>query len=262
MSGMALDLARLRQIREQRPLIHCVTNFVSANDCADLALALGASPIMAVAEEEMEEITARSSASVLNTGTPTKERFHLCRLCGSLAASMGHPVVLDPVGVGASAWRLREIEALLGQDPPTILRANDAEALALLHGTGEERGVDSTAAVARTARPRTARSLARKLSTVVLLSGADDIISDGEKCLSVPGGSPRMTSVTGTGCMLSVLCGIFAAVEPDPFSAAAMAAVFWKRCAEIAEERAGRMGPGSFRAALLDAAGQDPRSFA
>ena len=100
-----LNYTRLDQIRQMRPLLHCVSNIVSANDCANLALAIGASPMMAQAAEEMEEITRISSATVLNTGTPDKDRFSVCRLCGSVAKTLGQPLIVDPVGVGASQWR-------------------------------------------------------------------------------------------------------------------------------------------------------------
>ena len=116
-----LDFTRLDKVRRQRPLIHCVSNIVTANDCANLALAVGASPMMAQAPEEMEAISAVSDATVLNTGTPDAEKFRACRIC---AVSARHPVVLDPVGVGASPWRLRRTQELLHLWTPSILRVN------------------------------------------------------------------------------------------------------------------------------------------
>ena len=116
-----LDFTRLDKVRRQRPLIHCVSNIVTANDCANLALAVGASPMMAQAPEEMEVISAVSDATVLNTGTPDAEKFRACRIC---AVSARHPVVLDPVGVGASPWRLGQVRALLDLFTPSILRVN------------------------------------------------------------------------------------------------------------------------------------------
>ena len=107
------EYATLAEIRQKRPLVHCVSNIVSANDCANLALALGASPMMALAVEEMEEITSISDATVLNTGTPEQNRFEVCRICFREAEDMHQPVILDPVGVGASSWRLREVKKLL-----------------------------------------------------------------------------------------------------------------------------------------------------
>ena len=247
-----LDFTRLDKVRRQRPLIHCVSNIVTANDCANLALAVGASPMMAQAPEEMEAISAVSDATVLNTGTPDAEKFRACRIC---AVSARHPVVLDPVGVGASPWRLGQVRALLDLFTPSILRVNLGEARALLGSDGQEQGVDSPLPASREARRDTAMDLARRRGTAVLLSGPEDLITDGARVWCVTGGSGRMSLVTGTGCMLSVLCGVFAAVEPDAAAAAALASAFWKICARRAEHLAADRGSGSFRTALLDAVG-------
>ena len=252
---MLLDFTRLDAVRARRPLIHCVSNQVSANDCANLALAVGASPMMALAPEEMADITAQSDATVLNTGTPEESRFSTCLLCGQEAEALQRPVVLDPVGVGASPWRLRRVGELLDAFTPAILRVNFGEALALLSLTGREQGVDSPAAGNPAERLDTAKTLARRRHAVALLSGAEDLVTDGDRAVVLSGGSDWMAKVTGTGCMLSVLCGVFAAVEPDAFSAAALAAAFWKVCSRRAETAAQGRGPGTFRTALLDAAG-------
>lgn len=247
------DFTRLDQVRALRPLIHCVSNQVSANDCANLVLAVGASPIMAHAPEEMADITAASDATVLNTGTPDEARFRTCLLCGREAARLGRPLVLDPVGVGASPWRLERVQGLLDSFPAAILRVNLGEARALTGAAGGEQGVDSPGPASREERLAAARALSRRRGAAVLLTGPEDLVTDGERLRRIPGGSARMASVTGTGCMLSVLCGVFAAVEPDPLEAAALASALWKACARRAEALA--RGPGSFRAALLDAAG-------
>ena len=245
----------LTRIRAAHPLVHCISNIVTANDCANLALAVGASPIMAQAPEEMEEIAALAQAVVLNTGTPDAAKFTAARLAGAAANRRGIPVVLDPVGVGASRWRLDRVGVLLRQVRPSILRVNFGEAAALLGLKLEEHGVDSLAAPVDAADR--AAALARKLRTVVLLSGVEDIVTDGTAVLTVQGGSDRMLMVTGAGCMLSVLCGAFAAVQPNaPLTAAAEASRFWKLCAHTAQKGAetNAPGPGTFRAALFDAA--------
>lgn len=249
------DFTRLDQIRARRPLVHCVSNLVSACDCANVVLAAGAGPIMAHAPEEMADITAASAATVLNTGTPDEGRFHTCLLCGQEAARRNQPVVLDPVGVGASTWRLERVRALLERFPVSILRANLGEARALTGGAGEAQGVDSPGPASLEERSAAARALAGRYRAAVLLTGLEDLATDGKHLWQISGGSPLMTAVTGTGCMLSALCGVFAAVEPDPLAAAALASAFWKTCARRAEEHAGGHGPGSFRTALLDAAG-------
>jgi hydroxyethylthiazole kinase len=250
-----VKFTRLDDIRQQRPLVHCVSNIVSANDCANLALAVGASPIMAQAPQEMADITAASRATVLNTGTPDGEKFTACLLCGKEAKRLGQPLVLDPVGVGSSPWRLEQIRELLHLFTPTILRVNLGEAQALSRRHSQEQGVDSPTAVSLQERIETASHLAKDRRTTVLLSGPEDIVTDGASVWRIDGGSDRMSSITGTGCMLSVLCGVFAAVEPEPGKAAVLAAAFWKVCSRRAEQGAEGRGPGSFHTALLDAAG-------
>lgn len=245
--------AALRSIRTQRPLVHCVSNIVSANDCANLLLTVGASPMMALAEEEMAEIAAISAACVLNTGTPDAQRFRACALRGEWANRLRQPIVLDPVGVGASTWRMENVRALLERFRPNIVRVNLSEARALIGLRGDELGVDSQSGTADEAA-RHACALARQLKTTVLLSGAIDVASDGDRSLRIAGGSPMTSAVTGSGCMLSALCGAFAAVEADSFHAAAMASAFWKDCAEQAHRRAAALGSLSFRSAMIDAA--------
>lgn len=243
----------LAAIRTRKPLLHCISNLVTANDCANLALAVGASPIMAQAPQEMADIAALADAVVLNTGTPDEAKFTAARLAGAAANRRGIPVVLDPVGVGASPWRLENIHQLLQEVHPAILRANYGEAAALLGLSAAEHGVDSLAVPTDAAA--CAKALAASLGTVVVLSGVEDIITDGTILHTVTGGSALMRSVTGAGCMLSVLCGAFAAVQPaTPLDAALQAATFWKQCATKAETQA--HGPASFRVALLDAAAQ------
>ena len=126
------DFERLGQLRRRRPLVHCISNIVTANDCANLLLACGASPMMAEAPEEMEEITRIADATVLNLGTPSREKYAAARICLEQSKRSGKPVVLDPVGVGAGEWRLRNAASLLSAAPPDIVRVNLAEAEALL----------------------------------------------------------------------------------------------------------------------------------
>ena len=246
--------AILKEIRSQKPLVHCISNIVTANDCANLLLAIGASPMMAQAPEEMEEITAISSATVLNIGTPDAARFDACEICGVHANRLHRPVVLDPVGVGASSWRLKHVQRLLTAFVPDLVRVNLSEARALLGLHGQERGVDSAAVPDAEDADRCAVELARRLGCTVLLSSATDVATDGNEILRIPGGSPRITSVTGSGCMLSALCGAFLAASDDPLHAAAAASAFWKRCSEQAETRSAGFGMGSFHMALIDAA--------
>ena len=181
----------LDTVRQRRPLIHCISNIVSANDCANLALAVGASPIMAQAVEEMDAITAASSATVLNTGTPDTAKFDACLLCGRAAQAQGQPLVLDPVGVGASPWRLQRVREMLDLFTPSILRVNLGEARALLRMESLEQGVDSPSSAALEERLETAGTLALRRHTTVLLSGPEDIITDGTSAWCAEGGSGR-----------------------------------------------------------------------
>lgn len=245
----------LRRLREKAPLIHCISNIVSANDCANLLLAVGASPMMAMEAVEMPDIARISAATVLNTGTPDKARFDLCATRGALANQLNQPVILDPVGVGASRWRLAGVREMLGHMHPDIVRVNLSEARALLGLSGTERGVDSSGEAATQEAQRSAGQLARALGCTVLISGKRDWVSDGRRSACLDGGSGLVASVTGSGCMLSALCGAFAAVEPDGFCAACAAAQFWKDCACDAEQSAAGQGLGHFHMALLDAAG-------
>ena len=255
----------LEQIRGVHPLLHCISNIVTANDCANLALAIGASPIMAQEPQEMAQIAAMAQAVILNTGTPDESKFQAAIIAGKTANQLHIPVILDPVGVGASTWRLNHIHDLLTQVHPDILRVNLGEAKALLGQTGTEHGVDSLEAPQYAEISAYAMELANALHTTVLLSGEEDLVTDGVRLTKITGGSPLTRSVTGAGCMLSVLCGAFASVEPpstdsshasasqpDYYTSACHAAHFWKLCAETAAQASS--APGSFRVGLFDAA--------
>ena len=250
------DPALLARVRRERPLIHCISNLVTAADCANILLALGARPVMAQEPAEMAEITAAARCTVLNTGTPDDRKFDACREAGRAALAAGHPVVLDPVGAGASAYRRRQLEGLLTQVRPTLVRANLAEVKALLSLTAREAGVDSLEAGDSAEAQNLARALACRLDCTVLLTGPADCIADKTRCALIPGGSALMERITGAGCMLSVLSGAFLAVADDPFAAACTASAYWKRCSEKAEARTRACdgGCGSFRMALFDAA--------
>jgi hydroxyethylthiazole kinase len=237
---------RLKTLRTARPLVHCVANAVSSESCANLLLALGASPLMARAPEEMAAVTAAARATVLNTGTPDAEKWEACRRCLTAAA---HPVVLDPVGVGVSPWRKAAVRQLLAVRSPAILRVNAGEAQTLLGMDSRSRGVDCPEALSRDQAAALAQRLARSRHCVVLLTGALDLVSNGQSTCCIAGGAPLMSRITGSGDMLSCLCGAFAAVA-DAFTAAVTASAFWKLCAERAAAAAS--APGRFRAALID----------
>lgn len=242
----------LAAVQAKKPLVHCISNIVTANDCANLLLALGASPIMAQAPEEMEVISSKAQAVVLNTGTPSRDKFAACRAAGETANRLGIPVILDPVGIGASPWRLDNIRQLLEQVRPNLVRVNYGEACALLDEEAVELGVDSLSSPTQLRRSA-AQRLAKRLRCAVLLSGTEDIVTDGSRTVCVCGGSDRMKQITGAGCMLSVLCGGLAAVTGDPYEAAVEAARLWKAVAEEAERLSEGRGLGSYHMSLFDA---------
>ena len=247
--------APLAAIRAQHPLLHCISNIVSANDCANLALAIGASPIMAQAPQEMADIAALASAVVLNTGTPDEAKFTAARIAGATANRRSIPVVLDPVGVGASQFR-RDIAAeVLREVPVTVLRCNASELQALSGLAQVSRGVDA----GKTLPPEALRPLAEQFAAqhhcVAAVTGAEDIVTDGKTTHILRNGTPLLRRVTGAGCMLSVLTAAFVGANPDrPLAAAAAAVCAMGLCGETAAARlTGEEGTGTLRMYLMDA---------
>lgn len=240
----------------QGPLVHVITNSLSQNDCANLLLAVGARPIMAEAEEEAAEIAGNCQALVLNTGIPSAAKFAAMRLAGKAANQADIPVVLDPVGIGASAFRREQIGRLLEEVRFSLIRGNGAEIAVLAGAEPGFSGVDGAGEQARQ-KDCFARLAAKKYGAILLQSGAEDILTDGERTQTLAGGHPDMAKVTGAGCMLSALLGAFLGANPkDLWGAAQAAAVFWKTCGQRAAERARLRGEGtgSLRTYLIDAA--------
>ncbi len=222
--------ACLDRVRERRPLIHCITNYVTANDVANLLLACGASPIMADEPEEVEEITARCAGLCLNLGTPSRRTIPSLMRAGVKAGELGRPVVLDLVGVGASALRRRTAQELMARVPFTVLRGNVSELRALAGGQEHTRGVDAGGADAVTEAELErgvafAKGTARRTGTVVAVTGAIDLVSDADRCFVIRNGRPEMGKITGTGCQLSGMMTAFVAANPDRRLEAAAAAV-------------------------------------
>ena len=238
-------------VRAGAPLVHCITNYVTANDCANLLLACGASPIMADDPDESAEITRAAAALVLNMGTPSPRRLEAMLRSGRAASEAGLPVVLDPVGVGSSSLRIDAARRLLAEAHISVIRGNASEIAALAEGRRGERGVDSAAQ----GSVALARSLARDTGAVVLLTGAEDIVTDGETTLAALGGHPMMRLITGAGCQLSALTGAFVAAAPArPLEAALAAACAMGLCGETAHARLhGPDGSAALRAYVIDA---------
>jgi hydroxyethylthiazole kinase len=241
--------ATLQTIRERKPLVHNITNYVVMNETANATLALGALPVMAHAGEEVEEMAGIASALVLNIGTLSPHWVDAMLLAGAAAAERGLPIVLDPVGAGATEYRTVTAHRLLDALRVTVLRGNAGEVATLVGAHAEVRGVESI--VAGLEPGELARTAAQRLGVVASVTGPVDHVSDGERVLAVANGHELLATVTGTGCMSSALTGCFLAAKPDdPVEAAAEALAAFGVAAEAAA--AGADGPGTFHARLYD----------
>src|SRR5882762_8791363 len=201
--------ATLRALREQKPLVHQITNYVVMNETANATLALGALPVMAHAGEEVEEMARIASSLVLNIGTLSEHWIEAMLLAGRTATARQIPVVLDPVGAGATAYRTATARRILDQVDVTVLRGNAGEVATLVGAQAEVRGVESIGAGMEPAE--LAREAARRLGVVASVTGPVDHVSDGERVLAVANGHALLATVTGTGCMSSALTGCFLA---------------------------------------------------
>jgi len=250
--------ATLRTLRERKPLVHQITNYVVMNETANATLALGALPVMAHAREEVEEMVQLAGALVLNIGTLSPPWVEAMLVAGKAANAAGVPVVLDPVGAGATRYRTDTARRLLEQVNVAVLRGNQGEVATLVGVAAEVRGVESIGGGGEPAD--LARAAARKHGLVASVTGPVDHVSDGERVLAVANGHELLTSVTGTGCMSSAVTGCFVAVKEDTLEAAAEALAAFGVAAEDAA-RAAR-GPGSFHVGLYDAlAALDPETL-
>jgi len=249
----------LRTIRERRPLVHQITNYVVMNETANATLALGALPVMAHATDEVAEMAGIASSLVLNIGTLSPVWVEAMLIAGQAATERGIPVVLDPVGAGATRYRTETAKRILDEVGVTVLRGNAGEVATLVGADAEVRGVESIGAGMEPAE--LALEAARALGVVASVTGAVDHVSDGERVLAVANGHELLVSVTGTGCISSALTGCFLAGKPDaPLEAAAEALAAFGVAAEDAA--AGAEGPGTFHARLYDAlAALDPETL-
>lgn len=240
--------AELVRVRAAGPLVHCLTNSVVTQFTANVLLALGASPAMVVAAEEVGEFARIASALSVNVGTLDAPQRDAIRLAVAAANAAGTPWTLDPVAAGALAWRTGFCRELLALHPVAI-RGNASEILSLAGVAAAGRGVDSTAG--SDAAIEATQSLARQTGAIVAVTGEIDYVSDGERVLAVPFGHPLMTRVVGTGCALSSVVAAFTAGAADRLTAVAAACAVMAVAGEIAV--AASRGPGSFEPAFLDA---------
>jgi hydroxyethylthiazole kinase len=246
--GLNLWMA-VKNIRELVPLIHNITNYVVMNSSANALLAIGASPVMAHAEEEMADMVGIASALIINIGTLSQPWVKSMFKAAAQAATRGIPIVLDPVGAGATPYRTDTVRELVAATPPTIIRGNASEIMALFGARVRTKGVDST--VASATALEAAQALQGSLGSVVCISGETDYIVGDKALFRVRNGHPMMTRVTGLGCTATALCGAFAAVTSDPARAAAQAMAVMGIAGEMAAEKS--EGPGTMQMHFLDA---------
>lgn len=251
----------LENVRSTTPLVHCITNYVTVNDCANALIACGGSPIMSDEPADVEDITSICGGLVLNIGTLNERSIEAMRVAGRRAAELGHAIVLDPVGAGASALRTDTAAELMDALPIAVVRGNMSEIKAVSGAAVATRGVDVNPDDAVTEENLAAsaafvRGLAAKLGCVVAVTGAIDLVADADRAFAVRNGHALMGGITGTGCMLDTLIAAYVVANPGRSLEAVVAAVAgWGLAGEVAAGRMGeRDGNASFRTYLIDAA--------
>ncbi len=250
----------LEAVRASVPLIHNITNYVTVNDVANALLACGGSPIMSDDQREVEEITAICGGLNINIGTLNQNTIPSMFLAGKRAAELSHPILLDPVGAGASGLRTETALRLVQELPLTCIRGNISEIKTLMHGSGSTQGVDADVADAVTEETlddtvRALKRMAGELGCIIAVTGAIDLVADRDACYVIRNGRPEMGKITGTGCQLSGIMTAYLTANPDQLLKAAAAAVCLMGAAgEIGWEmmRPGE-GNSSYRNHIIDA---------
>jgi len=250
----------LDNTRLKTPLVHNITNYVTVNDCANILLACGASPIMADDVNEVEEITSICNALVINIGTLNERTILSMLKAGRKANALGHPVVLDPVGAGASSFRTATTFQLLKEVKFSVIRGNISEIKTVSMGSGTTKGVDADVSDTVTEDNLRdaiafAKGLSRKTGAVIAITGAIDIVADSGRAFVIRNGHALMSRITGTGCMLTTVIAAYCAANPEDMTSATAAAVgAMGLCGELAYARLQRekTGTSSFRTYLID----------
>lgn len=238
----------INKIKKQKPLIHCITNPISINQCANAALALGARPIMAEHPDEAAEITVTANALLLNIGNITDVRLKSIEISAETAAKNNIPFIFDAVGAACSEMRRKYTLELIGKYHPSVLKGNYSEIRALFNLEYKAKGVDSESELTVEEVSKAAISLAERYGTTVIASGKTDIVTDGTRLFYIRNGTPQLSSVTGTGCMLGVICACFLPFD-DALSSAVKACATLGICGELSETEKGN---GSFSVNLID----------
>ena len=250
----------LAKVRQTCPLIHNITNYVTVNDCANIIIACGASPIMSDDKNEVEEITSVCAGLNINIGTLNSRTIDSMLIAGKKANQLGHPVVLDPVGAGASALRTQTALKLLDEVRFAVIRGNISEIKTLALGSGKTKGVDADVADKVSEQNldsvvEFAKQFAKKTGAVIAITGAIDIVADSQKAYCIKNGHPMMSDITGTGCQLSAMtCAFVTANKNNVLDATAAAVVSMGVAGEIAHGRLSAMdGNSSYRNYIIDA---------
>lgn len=246
----------LQNIKERPTLVHCITNYVTANDVANVILAIGASPIMAEDIHEVEEITEHCTSLVLNMGTLNKNKLEAMILAGKRANVLGHPVILDPVGAGASKFRREAVQRLLKEVKFSVIRGNVSEIKTVCEGTGTALGVDVSQVDATDEKNiddliHIGRKLSKETNAVIVVTGAVDLVVNKDKAVVIYNGTPEMARITGTGCMMNGILGSFAGANQEyVFEAAVTSVITMGVSGEYAQKKS--KGTSSFRMNLID----------
>lgn len=250
----------LENVRTSTPLVHCITNYVTVNDCANALLACGGSPIMSDEPDDVVDITTICGGLVLNIGTLNKQTIAGMRAAGKRASELGHPIVLDPVGAGASALRTATASEILDTMDVAVVRGNMSEIKAVAGASAATRGVDVNPDDVVTdenlaASAAFAKELAKKTGAIIAITGAIDIVANDERAFAIRNGNAIMGKITGAGCMLSCLVGAYSVANKENMLDGVVAAIAGEGlCGQIAAERMTEAdGNGSFRTYLLDA---------
>lgn len=239
----------LEKVRDQKPVVHHLTNWVTIYDCANIVKVFGASPVMAHAKEEVADMASIASAVVLNIGTLTTDFVEAMLLASTAANRKGIPVVLDVCGAGATKFRDEKCFEILDKTKVDIIKGNSSEIARIAGENVQTKGVDA-ASVDKNLQ-EVAAGLAKERSCTVIITGAEDIVADGKMIMRIKNGHPMMANIVGTGCMATSVVGTFAAVEKDLAAASVAGLVCYEVAAEIAAKEA--KGPGSFKERLFDA---------
>ena len=246
----------LENVRKINPLVHSITNYVTVNDCANILLAIGASPIMADDLKESADITSLSKALVINIGTLNERTIESMIASGKKANELGIPVIFDPVGAGASAFRNETTKRILSEVKINVVRGNMSEIKFISGLSCETKGVDVSENDEQSdekEKINIAKELASQLNCSVAITGVKDFISDGKRCAILENGTKLLSKVTGTGCMTSALIGAYLGADNDPFISAISGIISMGICGEISFEKNEDLGTGSFRVGIIDA---------